>query len=152
MNGALVAPAVRRWGEPGTLRLGLVLNACGLAVLPFVDSWVALAPALVLLTTGQGLVTPTLSATVAGRVSDDRRGEALGAQQSAGGLARVIGPVAGGFAFEHLGVGAPYIGGVALLILGVVLLSSAGASARDRSHAAACSTGSSHVVCPRSGR
>ena len=124
VNGALVAPAVRRWGEPGTLRLGLVLNACGLAVLPFVDSWLALAPALVLLTTGQGLVTPTLSATVAGRVSDDRRGEALGAQQSAGGLARVVGPVAGGFAFEHLGVGAPYVGGVVLLLVGVVLLSS----------------------------
>ena len=128
VNGGLVAPAVRRWGEPGTLRLGLFLNACGLAVLPFVDSWLLLAPALVLLTTGQGLVTPTLSATVAGRVSDDRRGAALGAQQSAGGLARVIGPVAGGFAFEHLGVGAPYIGGVALLVLGIVLLSGAARS------------------------
>lgn len=123
VNGGLVAPAVRRWGEAGTLRLGLVLNACGLAVLPFVHSWVALAPALVLLTTGQGLVTPTLSATVAGRVSDDRRGAALGAQQSAGGLARVIGPVAGGFAFEYLGVGAPYVGGVVLLGVGVALLS-----------------------------
>ena len=131
VNGALVAPAVRRWGEPGTLRLGLVLNACGLAVLPFVHSWVALAPALVLLTTGQGLVTPTLSATVAGRVSDDRRGEALGAQQSAGGLARVIGPVAGGFAFEHLGVGAPYVGGVVLLVVGVLLLSRPGSRSRD---------------------
>lgn len=123
VNGALVAPAVRRWGEAGTLRIGLVLNACGLAVLPFVGSWLALAPALVLLTTGQGLVTPTLSSTVAGRVSDDRRGEALGAQQSAGGLARVVGPVAGGFAFEHLGIGAPYVGGVVLLGIGVVLLS-----------------------------
>lgn len=123
VNGGLVAPAVRRFGEPGTLRIGLVLNACGLAILPFVGSWLALAPALVLLTTGQGLVTPTLSATVAGRVSDDRRGEALGAQQSAGGLARVVGPVAGGFAFEHLGVGAPYLGGVVLLLVGVVLLS-----------------------------
>ena len=123
VNGGLVAPAVRRWGEPRTLRLGLVLNACGLALLPSVHSWVALAPALLLLTTGQGLVTPTLSATVAGRVGDDRRGEALGAQQSAGGLARVVGPVAGGFAFEHVGVGAPYAGGVVLLLVGVLLLS-----------------------------
>jgi multidrug resistance protein len=123
VNGGLVAPTVRRLGEPGTLRLGLVLNACGLAVLPFVHSWWALAPALVLLTTGQGLVTPTLAATVAGRVSDDRRGEALGAQQSAGGLARVIGPVAGGFAFERIGTGAPYVGGVLLLGAGVAVLS-----------------------------
>ncbi len=123
VNGGLVAPAVRRLGEPGTLRLGLVLNAAGLAILPFVHSWVMLAPAIVLLTAGQGLVTPTLSATVAGRVDDDRRGAALGAQQSAGGLARVVGPVAGGFAFERIGVGAPYVGGVALLLVAVLLLS-----------------------------
>ena len=122
-NAGLVAPAVRRFGEPGTLRLGLVLNAAGLAVLPFVHSWAALAPALLLLTAGQGLVTPTLSATVAGRVGEDRRGAALGAQQSAGGLARVVGPVAGGFAFERIGVGAPYLGGVVLLVVAVLLLS-----------------------------
>ena len=123
VNGGLVAPAVRRLGEEGTLRVGLLLNACGLAVLPFVHSWALLAPALVLLTTGQGLVTPTLSATVAGRVAADRRGAALGAQQSAGGLARVVGPVAGGFAFERIGVGAPAAGGAALLLGAAVLLS-----------------------------
>jgi MFS transporter, DHA1 family, tetracycline resistance protein len=123
VNGFLVAPAVRRFGEPGTLRLGLALNAAGLAILPFVGSWVGLAPAIVLLTTGQGLVTPTLSATVAGRVDAARRGAALGAQQSAGGLARVVGPVAGGFAFERIGVGAPYVGGTALLLVAIALLS-----------------------------
>ncbi len=125
VNAGAVAPAVRRLGEPGTLRLGLVLNGCGLAILPFVHSWIALAPALLFLTAGQGLVTPTLAATVAGRVSDDRRGAALGAQQSAGGLARVVGPVAAGFAFERIGVGAPYLGGVALVALAVVVLSRA---------------------------
>ena len=123
VNGFLVAPAVRRLGEPSTLRLGLALNAAGLAILPFVDTWVALAPAIVLLTTGQGLVTPTLSATVAGRVDAARRGAALGAQQSAGGLARVVGPIAGGFAFERIGVGAPYLGGTALLLVAIALLS-----------------------------
>ena len=123
VNGGAVAPMVRRFGEPGTLRLGLALNAAGLAILPFVHSWAALAPAIVLLTAGQGLVTPTLAATVAGRVDDARRGAALGAQQSAGGLARVVGPIAGGFAFERVGVGAPYLGGVALLLVAIVLLS-----------------------------
>ncbi len=123
VNGGLVAPAVRRLGETGTLRVGLALTALGLAVLSAVHSWIVLAPALVLLTVGQGLVTPTLAATVAGRVDPERRGAALGAQQSAGGLARVVGPVAGGFAFEHLGVGAPSLGGVALLVVAVALVS-----------------------------
>jgi multidrug resistance protein len=126
VNGGLVGPTVRRFGEAGTLRLGLAGNAAGLAVLPFVHSWVTLAPAILLLTVGQGLVTPTLAATVAGRVDDDRRGAALGAQQAAGGLARVVGPVAGGFAFERIGLGAPYVGGVVLLGLAVLVLTRAG--------------------------
>jgi multidrug resistance protein len=125
VNGGLVGPTVRRFGEAGTLRLGLAGNAAGLAVLPFVHSWVTLAPAILLLTVGQGLVTPTLAATVAGRVDDDRRGAALGAQQAAGGLARVVGPVAGGFAFERIGIGAPYVGGVVLLGLAVLVLTRA---------------------------
>ena len=83
VNAGLVAPTVRSLGEPGTLRLGLALNATGLAILPFVHSWLALAPAIVLLTTGQGLVTPTLSATVAGRVDATRRG--AGARSAAVG-------------------------------------------------------------------
>ncbi len=133
VNGGLVAPAVRRFGEPGTLRIGLLCNAGGLAILPFVHDWLALAPALLLLTTGQGLVTPTLSATVAGRVGADRRGAALGAQQSAGGLARVVGPVAGGFAVERIGIGAPYMAGVVLLLVAVALLSRPRADRRPES-------------------
>jgi multidrug resistance protein len=96
VNGGLVGPTVKRFGEAGTLRLGLAGNAAGLAVLPFVHSWAALAPAILLLTIGQGLVTPTLAATVAG-----------------------------GFAFERIGVGAPYVGGVVLLGLAVLVLTRA---------------------------
>jgi MFS family permease len=146
VNGAVVAPVVRWLGEPGTLRLGLVLNACGLLVLPFVHSLPALAPALVLLCTGQGFVTPTLAATVAGRVDDDRRGAALGLQQSAGGLARVVGPVLGGLAFARVGVSAPFVLGVLLLGLAVAALSlssdrASGATPRPRRPTAPTSSG-----------
>lgn len=116
-NTSLVAPAVRRLGELGALRLGLALNAAGLALLAVTHSWVLLVPALLALCAGQGLVTPTLSSSVAGAVRAERRGGALGMQQAAGGLARVIGPLAGGFAFQRLGVPIPYVAGAALAIL-----------------------------------
>lgn len=122
-NAGLVQPTVHRVGEAGALRLGLICNGLGLALLPAVHSWAVLAPALLLLTVGQGLVTPTLAATVAGRVGDERRGAALGAQQSAGGLARVVGPVLGGVMFDRIGLGAPYLAGVVLVALAVVVLS-----------------------------
>lgn len=125
-NAGLVQPVVRRVGEFNALRAGLILNGLGLALLPAVHNWATLAPALLLLTMGQGLVTPTLAATVAGKVGEERRGAALGAQQSAGGLARVVGPVLGGVAFERLGLAAPYLAGVVLLAAAVAVLSLAG--------------------------
>ena len=119
----LVRPAVRRLGEEGTLRAGLALTGVGLLTLAGVRSRVALVVPLLLVTVGQGLVTPSLSSTVAGRADRARRGAALGIQQSAGGLARVVGPSVGGALFQHAGVSSPYLAGAALLGLAVVLAS-----------------------------
>jgi MFS family permease len=109
--------AVDRLGEGGTLRVGLVINGVGLAALAGVHSFVSLAPALLLLVVGQGLVSPTLSSILAGKVGADRRGGVLGVQQAAGGLARVVGPLAGGFLFQQVGVPVPYAAGAALMLL-----------------------------------
>ena len=130
----LVHPCVRRLGEEGTVRLGLLLNAAGLMVLAGVRSWPPLALALVLLTAGQGLVTPALSSVVAGRAGAQRRGSALGIQQAAGGLARVVGPLAGGVLFQFVGVSAPFLVGAALLSATAVLLAAraAGVTAEVR--------------------
>jgi multidrug resistance protein len=113
----LLPYVVGRVGEGSTLRLGLVLNALGLAALAGVRSFVTLAPALLLLVVGQGLVSPTLSSILAGKVGADRRGGVLGVQQAAGGLARVVGPLAGGLLFERAGVPVPYAAGAALMLL-----------------------------------
>lgn len=112
---------VDKWGEERTLRAGLVVNAAGLAVLAAVNSFAALVPALLLLVIGQGLVSPTLSSILAGKVGADRRGGVLGVQQAAGGLARVAGPLAGGFAFQELGVPVPYAAGAALMLCAALL-------------------------------
>ncbi len=120
---ALVRPSVRRLGERGALRCGLLVNAAGLLALAGVRSPASLIPALVLLTVGQGLVTPTLSALVGGRAAAGRRGGALGIQQAAGGLGRVAGPIAGGAFFEHVGTGSPYVGGAVLMVAAALLVS-----------------------------
>jgi DHA1 family tetracycline resistance protein-like MFS transporter len=118
----LVHPTVVRFGERGALQIGLVLNAAGLAILPAVHSRWWLAPSLVLLTCGEGLITPTLSSTVAGQVDHTARGEVLGVQQAAGGLARVVGPGLGGLVFGGIGAGAPYAAGAVLVAVAAVAL------------------------------
>ena len=117
VQSSLVRPAVRRLGEGATVRLGLLANAAGLVLLSSVHSWWPLVPALAALVVGQGLVTPSLTSLVAGGAHSGRRGGALGLQQSAGGLARVVGPAAGGLAFERLGAPSPYLAGAVLMVL-----------------------------------
>jgi MFS family permease len=65
-------------------------------------------------------LTPTLSSAVAG-VSPHKAGVALGVQQSAGGLARVAGPVLGGSLFA-LSTPLPYVvaAGLTLIALPIV--------------------------------
>lgn len=113
----LVRPVVARLGEGATLRAALVLNAAGLALLAAVHSWELLVPALLALVVGQGLAQPSLTSVVSGRARAGQRGRALGIQQSAGGLARVVGPIAGGLAFEHAGSGFPFVAGALVMAL-----------------------------------
>jgi MFS family permease len=97
-----------------------------------VHSFAVLAIAVVALTVGQGLVMPTLTAIVAGRVSTGQRGGVLGVQQAAGGLARVVGPAVGGAAFAQLGPPAPYVIGAALALVAVGVLATQGEGDRDQ--------------------
>jgi MFS transporter, DHA1 family, tetracycline resistance protein len=125
VQAGLVHPVVSKLGELGTLRAGLVVDAAGLALLSFARTWPAVVVALLALTVGQGLVTTMMSSALAGRADPRRRGEVLGAQQSAGGLARVVGPLAGGFLFDRAGIGSPYVVGAGLMLVALLLLQTA---------------------------
>ena len=116
----VVAPAVRRAGERRTMLIGLLANAGGLALLAASRSWALAAPALVALTVGQGLVQTTMATVLVGRASAGGRGRALGAQQSAGGLARIAGPAAGGALLGSHASGWPYAAGAVLTLVAAV--------------------------------
>ena len=117
----VVGRVSERLGEIGTVRAGLVTNAIGLAVLSIDGGWATLVPALAFLVVGQGLLTPTLAAAVAG-LAGRERGQWLGWQQSAGGLARVTGPVLAGALFQFAGTGIPYVVGAVLVLVALALV------------------------------
>lgn len=123
VQGALVHGVVRRLGEETTLAAGLLLNAIGLLLLSQALSWALAAPALLLLTAGQGLVQTTMASVLAGRAGRQRRGRVLGAQQSVSALARIAGPAIGGALLGSGASGWAYLLGAALsvLALGAVL-------------------------------
>lgn len=124
-QSTIVQPMASTFGSAGSLRIGLVLNCVGLLFLSRSETWPFLIAALVLLTLGQGLVSPNVTNLVAQRAPDDRRGEALGFQQGVGALGRVLGPALAGVLYDHVSLGAPYLVGAALcaVALGIATIS-----------------------------
>jgi DHA1 family tetracycline resistance protein-like MFS transporter len=115
----LVYRVVAWLGEAVALVAGLVVQAIGLALLPTAHSLAGLALPLVVLTVGQGLVSPTLSLLVAGRAPSWRRGGALSIQQGLSSLARVIGPAFGGWLFTLRGGTGAFLVGAGVTVVAV---------------------------------
>jgi MFS family permease len=119
VQGALIAPLTAKYGSLRLVRSGQVLVAVGLLLLSAAVIWPTLIIALVIMVIGAGVASPSLSALVANSADDDRRGEALGVQQSASALARVLGPPLAGLAFDHIGIGAPFSVGAAIYVIAI---------------------------------
>ena len=120
VQGALIGPLTKRFGSVTLLRAGLALVATGLLVLGGAAVWVVLGVALLLIVVGSGVMNPSLTTLVANSAPADRRGEVLGFQQSAGALARVVGPPLAGLSFDHVGIGAPYSIGALVFLVAIV--------------------------------
>jgi DHA1 family tetracycline resistance protein-like MFS transporter len=71
------------------------------------------------LSLGQGISGPSGSALVAELAPVERRGEAIGYQQSSAAFGRIAGPVMAGVLFDHVGISAPFIVSGVLIALAV---------------------------------
>jgi multidrug resistance protein len=116
VQGGLIGPLTQRLGSRKLLRIGLSLVAMGLLLLGLSNTWPLLFVALFLLSLGQGMSGPSGSALVAELAPVERRGEAIGYQQSTAAFGRVAGPVMAGALFDHVGISAPFfVSGVLIL-------------------------------------
>jgi len=104
----LLGRAVDALGEARLSRVGIVLLAAGLAAIPVTGSLVGLAAATALLPVGMALTFPCVTALLSKVVPKDERGMYMGLQQTFGGVARLVAPLAYGLAYDHLGQGAPF--------------------------------------------
>lgn len=121
LQGGLVGALTRRFGERPLLETGLACGAVAMGLLPVWRSWPAYFAGAALTSVGSGLVNPTISALVSRATPADRQGQVLGVSQSAGALARVLGPAVGGALFGHLGAASPYLVAAALVGLAALL-------------------------------
>jgi len=120
VQGGLVGRTTRRFGEGRTVVGGLVCTAAGLLLLASAHRLASVVAVLPLASLGAGLVMPSLSSLVSRRAAPEDQGLALGAFQSAGSLARVIGPFGAELALGAWGVAAPQVAGAVLSALAAV--------------------------------
>lgn len=117
----LIGRLVKAFGEIRLMLAGSFLIGTGMYVLSFAASAWTVVGGVAIFGLGMGLTTPSLSSLASRFAPPDRQGEVLGIAQSAGGLARAIGPTWSGFLFAWLGARAPFLGGVVAAGLGVVV-------------------------------
>ena len=119
VQGGLIGPLTEKLGSRKLLRIGLSLVAVGLLLLGFTTTWPMLFAALFLLSLGQGMSGPSGGALVAELAPVERRGEAIGYQQSTAAFGRVAGPVMAGALFDHVGISAPFLVSGILIVFAV---------------------------------
>ena len=117
----LLGPALDRYREPTLSRYGIVLLALGLAAIPLSFNYVGLAFAIALLPLGTAFTFPCVTGMLSQVIPNHERGLYMGVQQTFGGVARVIGPIWAGFAFDYLGKGVPFLTGAALALFTLTL-------------------------------
>ena len=121
VQGGLIGPLTDSVGSRTALRAGLMVGVVGMALLAFTTTWVLLFVSLFLVAVGQGIASPSTTALVAEHAPADRRGEALGYQQSAGAFARIAGPIVAGALYDRVGIGSPYLVASVLFLVALVI-------------------------------
>ena len=121
MRAVLLGPMVRRFGEVGVMNLGAGALAIGLAAIPFAPNIPVLAVAVLFVPIGTALLFPATTALVSRAAPEGETGQVMGVQQAFGGVARMLGPIWAGTAFDLLGPRSPFWMSAALM-LGVGVL------------------------------
>jgi len=108
MRSVVLGPAVRRLGETGVMRAGLVSLMLSFALQPFAPHIATFCLALFLIPVGTALLFPATSSLVSRFCDRSELGAVMGVQQAYGGVARLIGPIWAGASFQLLQPGAPF--------------------------------------------
>jgi DHA1 family tetracycline resistance protein-like MFS transporter len=116
VQGGLVGPLTRRFGEKALLVAGILAQAVALAAIPYAGGMAGLLAACVPLAAGSGLSNPALSSLLSRSARAEDQGGTLGFGQSAAALGRIAGPISATTLYDRVWVGAPYLAGAALML------------------------------------
>jgi MFS transporter, DHA1 family, multidrug resistance protein len=119
VQGGLVGRLTKKHGEGVVIQLGIIISIIGFGLILLTDSFVTAAIYLTVFGIGNGLIRPSVSALLT-KQSTAGHGSTTGLLSSFDSLGRIIGPPLGGWLFS-ITIGLPYISGIVLSVLALVL-------------------------------
>lgn len=119
LQGGLIGRLSKRFGEGMLAIIGAAMYVIGLLAIPFAKSVYLLVVIMGLVGLATGLTLPTLTSLLSLSADEENQGSVLGVSRSVGTLARILGPLWGGWCYGALGLNWPFwtAGLVSLLAL-----------------------------------
>lgn len=126
IQGGAIGKLVKRWGEVRLTIAGTALMAIALSAASLSYHLLWFVGALLIQAMGFAITNPSLSSLASRNAEANQQGSTLGLYQSAGSLARVIGPLVAGFLFDHFGSKIPFLSASGLFAFSFMLCLSYG--------------------------
>jgi multidrug resistance protein len=121
VQGLLVGRVVKRVGEHRLAPAAIALLCIGLGLVSIAPTIPTLAAACGIIALGMGFQSPSMLSMISQLSDRADQGSALGVSQSLGSLARIVGPLWGGFVFDRFGHAAPFISAALLMSVACAL-------------------------------
>jgi MFS transporter, DHA1 family, tetracycline resistance protein len=121
VQGLLVGRVVRRVGEHRLAPAAIALLSVGLMLVSVAASVPSLAAACALIAVGMGFQSPSMLSVISQLSDPADQGTMLGVSQSLGSLARIVGPLWGGFVFDRFGHAAPFVSAAVVMSIACAL-------------------------------
>ena len=108
VQGGMIGRLVDRFGEAKLIAWSLLLVGVSMIPLPLASTWPVLLVSLALLSIGSSLTRPPVFGLLSQFTSSNEQGATMGVAQSAGSLARILGPIFAGSLYQTHPI-APYL-------------------------------------------
>lgn len=117
IQGGFIKQLAKIFTDRNLILFGTIFMIIGLAAIPYGQNFLGVAIAGGVLAIGTGVLQPTILSMVSKYSHESEQGSILGINQSFSALARVLGPIWGGFSYNYLGYQAPFLTGSLFALL-----------------------------------
>ena len=121
IQGGLIGKLAKRFGEPRLVIGGGIFCAIGLGIFAGAPNIHQIVIGLTLLGLGHGILHPSLSSLASMKLNPNEHGLTMGVFQSAGSLARVLGPLSAGWLYDQVSVTTPFYSAAGIMIIVTIL-------------------------------